>query len=341
MNLIKTGNKSWKILPLILTAGLLFLIALPVSAENIEEKIEKDQQPLIIPGMEPPDFTIVDMDGEEFALSSFYGDKPVVIDFWATWCGPCRAAIPYLNEFAKMYGDDVVVVGVTSEAEESEQAIREYRAEEELIYRMIHDPSREIIEAYAVSGIPTFVVIGTDGRIAKVHVGFSEDLVAVLEETLGFESSGPVYIIEEGYVPPDFSTLDMGGDPFTLSEFAGNSAVIIDFWATWCGPCLLASPLLNEFAVKHPEVTVVGVTSEAEESEETIRQFMEDEGIVYRMIHNPARDIAPLYGITAIPTLIAVDEDGRIALVHIGYSPDLVHELEFALGIMDENYVYF
>ena len=179
-------------------ALLALMLLLPATAQSqgLEDKIEKDQRIEIRPGMVPPDFTAADLDGQTFSLSEMAGEMPVIIDFWATWCPPCRAEIPHLNEFARMYDGEVLVVGVTSEVprqddeltlEDVEQRVRDFREEQELVYRIIHSPSGEISKSYGVTGIPYLIVIGVDGIVITTHLGYSEetDIIAELEEDLG------------------------------------------------------------------------------------------------------------------------------------------------------------
>ncbi len=178
-----SGNIRWAFVPILL--GLLIFGFTPAFALDIEDKIEKDLIEEIKVGDVPPDFTGVDMDGNEFTLSEMAGDLPIVLDFWATWCGPCRMEFPLLNEFQDMYPDEVMVVAITSEAAESEQAILDYLDEEEIIFRIIHDPSRGIIDKYMVTGIPHVVVIDTAGEVVAIHVGYDAEIIGILEEDLG------------------------------------------------------------------------------------------------------------------------------------------------------------
>jgi len=190
MHLFKTAARIAGVVLLSFIAGLILSGINPVMGQGFDEKEEKDDVEEIRIGDIPPDFTFVDMDGNEFSLSGMAGEMPVVIDFWATWCPPCLAEIPVLVEFAEKYADEVVVVGVTSEAAENEQAIIDFAEENEISYRLIHDPSREIIDSYFVTGIPNLFVINIDGAVVATHRGYSPDmdLIGDLEEELGLES---------------------------------------------------------------------------------------------------------------------------------------------------------
>ncbi len=177
---------SFRCTVMVLMATTILLGMQQVNAQSFEDKLEKDQRVEIKVGDIPPDFTLVDLDGNTFTLSEMAGEMPVVLDFWATWCGPCIMEIPLLNEFAQEYEGEVILVGITSEGEDSEETIRNFMVEQELVYPIIHDPSRETMTSYGVRGIPHLVIIDTSGVVVGIHVGFSETVIDEVKADLGF-----------------------------------------------------------------------------------------------------------------------------------------------------------
>jgi thiol-disulfide isomerase/thioredoxin len=173
---------------ILLAAGIVLLFALPAFCD-LQEKIDKDQLKQIVVGDVPPDFTLTDLNGEEFTLSDMAGDKPVVIDFWATWCGPCRMEIPLLNEFAQSHEGEVRVIGITSEEAESEQAIRDFVDEQGLVFSIFQQPTGDVATSYYVTAIPFLVVIGADGKVVATHLGYNEETITELETDLGLAAS--------------------------------------------------------------------------------------------------------------------------------------------------------
>ena len=160
----------------------------PAFGEDLEDKIEKDQKEELKIGQIPPDFTVADLSGDEFTLSEMAGEKPVILDFWATWCGPCVRAIPELIEIHEEYGDDVMVVGIGVWMDETDiDEIHDFVTENDINYRIVHNVGSDLAVAYLVEGIPTLVAIGLDGEIALIKVGFSEDLGDQLVELLDLE----------------------------------------------------------------------------------------------------------------------------------------------------------
>ncbi len=121
-------------------------------------------------GRPAPDFRFKDADGQNTQLSALKG-RVVLIDFWATWCGPCRAEIPAIERLAKHFGKKgVVVLGI--DAEEDEPLVQRFVAANKILYPIIltkDDPS--VARGFAVRGLPTAVVVDKDGIIAAYRVG--------------------------------------------------------------------------------------------------------------------------------------------------------------------------
>lgn len=114
-----------------------------------------------------PDFTLVDLDGQEVRLADLRG-RTVVLNFWATWCGPCRLEIPAFTAYAASH-PDVAVLGVAVDGSRAELKA----AARKLGIRypvLIADP--ETRSAYGVEVLPTTVIIDADGDVASAHSGF-------------------------------------------------------------------------------------------------------------------------------------------------------------------------
>jgi thiol-disulfide isomerase/thioredoxin len=118
------------------------------------------------------DFTLKDMHGVDVHLSSFKG-KIILLNFWATWCGPCRAEIPSLVELQQQYKDDLVVLGFS--VDDTAEKLLPYAAEFKMNYPVLVGNGREDVqEAFGpLFGIPVSVIIGRDGVIAKKHSGIA------------------------------------------------------------------------------------------------------------------------------------------------------------------------
>jgi thiol-disulfide isomerase/thioredoxin len=136
----------------------------------------------------PLNFTLKDMNGVDVKLASFKG-KPIVMNFWATWCGPCRAEIPSLVELQKQYaeaGKDVVILGIS--VDDPVDKLKPYAAQMKMNYPVLVGNGREDVQdAFGpLWGIPVTVFVGRDGNIALKHSGiatkeqFEQEIKALL-----------------------------------------------------------------------------------------------------------------------------------------------------------------
>jgi len=118
----------------------------------------------------PLDYTVKDMNGVDVKLASFKG-KIILLNFWATWCHPCKDEIPDLVTLQKQYKDDVVVLGFS--IDDKPEELKEYAAKFQMNYPVLVGAGHENIqEAYGpLWGVPVTVIIGRDGRIAKKQSG--------------------------------------------------------------------------------------------------------------------------------------------------------------------------
>jgi thiol-disulfide isomerase/thioredoxin len=116
-----------------------------------------------------PDFTLPLLSGLDFALSEHRG-KAVIIDFWATWCGPCEVQMPVLDALWKRRrGEDLMVVGVSVDTDPPE-TIAAWVAERGIEYPIVLG-DQELAMRYGVIGFPTLLIIDPDGGIHTQHVG--------------------------------------------------------------------------------------------------------------------------------------------------------------------------
>lgn len=128
-----------------------------------------------------------DADSSRFDVSQYQGDV-VVLDFWASWCGPCRRSFPWLNQMQARYGQEgLVIIGVNVDAsrEDARVFLEEYPAD----FRIHFDTEGVLATAYGVEAMPSSYVIGRDGELRASHRGFrvrqQAEYEAILVEALG------------------------------------------------------------------------------------------------------------------------------------------------------------
>jgi thiol-disulfide isomerase/thioredoxin len=119
---------------------------------------------------------------------SFAGSlgKVVLVDFWATWCGPCLKTIPDIERLYETYGDrGLVVLGLSlDDATASDAMIAAFVAENKMTYTIARDRDGSIANAFSVTGIPHFMILGKDGAKVKEVTGALPDLYSILSASI-------------------------------------------------------------------------------------------------------------------------------------------------------------
>src|SRR5579864_1759466 len=136
---------------------------------------------------------------------------------------------------------------------------------------------------------------------------------------------------------PDFELKDANGQTVRLSDYRGK-VVLLDFWATWCGPCKIEIPWFQEFERQNKDkgFAVLGVAMD-DDGWDAVKPFTKERGINYRVVlgNDSVADlygrIDGLHGMEALPTTLLIDRDGNIAAIHIGLSG----KREFEDGIQE------
>lgn len=139
------------------------------SAESAPEPPAAAGQPAPRLGSLAPGFSLNDLDGNPVSLADFRG-RPVLINFWATWCGPCEAEMPAINRaFLASQAEGLVVLGI--DLEEHPDTIRSFVDYYELDFTILADREGVVAGQYQVQGLPTSFFIDRAGRIAHIHIG--------------------------------------------------------------------------------------------------------------------------------------------------------------------------
>jgi|UniRef100_UPI00404AD8B1 thiol-disulfide isomerase/thioredoxin len=334
-------------------------------------------------GTDAPDFLMQDVAGNEVRLSDFKG-KVVILDFWATWCGPCIASMPHTNELAAKYKDQGVVVlgaGTSDKIAKFQEWIPQNQSKYPDI-RFAYDlnereslnfEDRASAKLYHVVGIPTQFVIGRDGKITGVVVGYdgendaraelalaaagvkvdaailaqgkvqlakesqANDMTAALElkkPTAPFRESYAK--LKSGQTVPDFTVITPEGAEAKFSDYAKGKTVVLDFWASWCGPCQQAMPHYDEMQRKYGDKGVVFLAVCSFDSRENYDQWLVENkekysfATVFDPIGKPAAGDKDAYkktimmqlsggAITPLPTTLVIDRDMKMVGAYVGY----------------------
>ncbi len=133
-------------------------------------------------GKSAPGFDLRGLDGSQVSLEQFKG-KIVLLDFWATWCGPCRMSMPVLERLQKEFPNDLVLLAIN--LEESPEDVRDYVHQQNVKSRVLLDEQGRVGRAYQSSSIPMQVLIDRSGIVRDVVIGFSPRISERLRSQVG------------------------------------------------------------------------------------------------------------------------------------------------------------
>lgn len=176
-----------KTLKILATACVLAFLVPILSAPTAPAAIAQDDvywDPKIVPGVDPYALVGTNLDGKAVSLADYKG-KVVVLDFWATWCPPCRAEIPNLKaQYEKYHGQGVEVLGISLDSKK--EALTKYIADNKMPWAQVYDTDlgkESNAQHYGVKAIPFMLVIGKDGKVAAVNAR-GEELEPALKAAL-------------------------------------------------------------------------------------------------------------------------------------------------------------
>jgi peroxiredoxin len=127
-------------------------------------------KPAPIAGHPAPDFALPALDGNIIRLSDFKG-KPVLINFWATWCGPCRAEFPDFQKAAVDNAGTLVIIGINNTSTDQKDQVPAFVEEFGVTYPIVLDESGDTAKAYGILGLPTSIFIDRSGNVNEIFTG--------------------------------------------------------------------------------------------------------------------------------------------------------------------------
>jgi len=123
-----------------------------------------------------------------------------------------------------------------------------------------------------------------------------------------------------GRAAPDFALKSSSGDNLRLSEYRGD-VVMVNFWATWCGPCRQEMPLLDELYSRYERVgfSLLGVN--IDDDSRKAMNMVSELGVSFPVLFDARKEVSKLYEVEAMPVTVLIDREGTIRYVHHGYKP--------------------
>ncbi|MBO0588519.1 thiol-disulfide oxidoreductase ResA [Sporosarcina sp. E16_8] len=155
----KAGQKKTRLI--IRTIVLLLLVSAVVYTIASKDKVK-----VLAVGDKAPDFELVDLEGNKHRLSDYKGEG-VFLNFWGTWCGPCKKEMPYMENQHKAFEEKGVKILAVNIAE-SNLKVETFRDQYGLTFPIVIDKDKSVKEAYNIVPLPTTFLINKDGRIEKI-----------------------------------------------------------------------------------------------------------------------------------------------------------------------------
>jgi cytochrome c biogenesis protein CcmG/thiol:disulfide interchange protein DsbE len=158
----------------IIILALLFILA-GVAMFQSGKASNQEQLPKI--GFQAPGFQLSDLNGENYSLDNLRGNKPVVVNFWASWCGPCRIEAPELVKLYEEYGKEIEILAVNLTKGDSVQAAAEFAEEFGFTFPVLLDKEGKVSELFQTRAVPTTYFINKEGTIQDIIIGLASPSV--------------------------------------------------------------------------------------------------------------------------------------------------------------------
>ncbi len=288
--------------------------------------------------------------------------KVLVLDFWATWCGPCRKASPKLEEIQRELEGKVEVLAIGG-ASDDESAHKKYVIKSPKAYSNLYDKRDTINDALDVKGIPHTVVMSTDGVIRWQGNPLQSNFKEIVEQVV---SADPMFDARWTSTDAGSTTTNTSADMPSMEEYAaadwpaynkgnlyakdnqgkqlpvalGNEKwltqevdtegkiIMLDFWATWCGPCRKFSPTANKLQVKHKDKLAVLAISGQRDPEQTVQSYIDKNSVAYSHLYDGKQSVYNSLQISGIPHVVLLSTDGVIRWQGFPMDPSFEKALE-------------
>jgi peroxiredoxin len=132
-----------------------------------------------------------------------------------------------------------------------------------------------------------------------------------------FLQRGGVAGLETDVPAPDIELVDLSGNTVRLQDLRGQ-AVVVNYWATWCGPCVREMPMFQKYQEQYPD-TLVMIGVDQEEPADEVKTFLQDFDLSYMILLDEKAEASKAYQVMVLPTTFFIDQDGILRFRHVGY----------------------
>ncbi|WP_040208287.1 thiol-disulfide oxidoreductase ResA [Neobacillus jeddahensis] len=148
---------------------IILLVLGAAVAYSLYSNLTKDNKQKVAIGDKAPDFVLVDMQGNKHRLSDYRG-QGVFLNFWGTWCPPCKKEMPYINNQYLQYKDKGVQV-LSIDIQEPKLAVNQFAERYKLDFPIMIDTDKEVMNVYGIDPLPATFLIDKNGDVVKYHTG--------------------------------------------------------------------------------------------------------------------------------------------------------------------------
>jgi thiol-disulfide isomerase/thioredoxin len=287
-----------------------------IKDKKLAEAKQLNDAALLSPGKVSPDFEELGIDRKtKISLASLKG-KVVLIDFWASWCGPCRKENPNVVRIYEKYKDKgftIMSVSLDTDKDKWIAAINQDKLTWPNHVSDLGGWNSRVGKMYQVNSVPFTVLIDKEGNIIKTNLR-GEELENQLESI--FSEAEVQNMPRDASVPPNFE--ELGTDRKTTISLASlkGKVVLIDFWASWCGPCRKENPNVVRLYEKYKDqgFTVMSVSLDTEK-DKWIAAIKKDKLTWPNHVSDLGgweSRVGKLYYVNSIPYTVLVDKEGKI-----------------------------
>lgn len=286
-------------------------------------------------GQPGPEMNLTTLDGETIDLASLYGETPVYIKFWATWCVPCRQQMPGFQKFQEEHGDDIQVIAVNTGYADTAEAAAAYRDEMGLTMPITVDDGT-LGEALNLRVTPQHVLIDRSGHIAYIGHRDDQELEQALQAVLEQDDQQSSTTEEADVADNDADTLKVGqavtdlavttwdGNTIDLSRANSDKPLGVVFFATWCESYLAESKPETATACRRVRETVnqlsedeevqwVGIISGLWTKESDVESYLATTETDIPVVLDAEGELHRAFDIRQIPSVVLISADGQIA----------------------------
>ncbi len=290
------------------------------------------------------------LDGDTLDLGRIYGEKPVYIKFWATWCTPCRQQMPAFQKFYEAHKDEIQVVAINIGLSDDEASVRKFRQRFGLTMPIVMDDG-QLARLFHLNVTPQHVLIDRNMRFAHLGHAHNADLERAIQQVLAAPRSADAAtaeavatetVLQTGDRVPALDVTALGGDSLSLRAKPGR-VLAISFFSSWCEWYLettrpstsQACARVREFiqaANTGPDgIDWLGIAGGPWSTEQDLVDYQAQHQIRMPLALDTSGALFRTFGVRDIPSIVLIDDAGRLLRSLPPDTPDLAAALREAM----------